>query len=312
MNATTISREEARDLARERLPEVLADVVPGFRPERAFHCLNPGHEDRHPSMRYLSRSNTVKCFSCGWHGDVFDVVGVVHGLAGGDAFAKTYALLGIDARGGHVRRASSPPPPQKHSPGTIADLLLVIFPPGWDDPEPEVQLPEALKVGATAEANLVGILAKHPGDVRICWNQGLEGRHFSDIEIGGFYDNIRDGIPVSCSGLDFFEWLKQQAAPRHMLRKLVAFIIGEWQRRQLEATVAVQYSHFANGTPVVDVFEAILDEAELVMDDRFFIPVGEETILHERLIELFERFHACDDVREIIAAYRFEVKAVTV
>lgn len=302
MTATTITRDAAKELARERLAEVLAGVVPGFRPERPFRCLNPNHEDRHPSARYLSRSKTVKCFSCGWSGDVFDVIGAVHGLTGGDAFKKTYELLGIEAKGGFVRTVKPLTP--RHAPGTIEDLLSVIYPPGWDAPEPTVKLPEALTTVAAVETGLAGILAKHPDDVRICWNCGLEGRHFDDAEIGDFYAAIGEGIPVSACGLPFFEWLKTQATPRHMLRKLTRFVMTEWQRRKLEAAFACAFSHLQNETPADDIFRDVLDCAELAMGARYDVPAADAATMREILTVMFERFFAGDDALEIISAFR--------
>ena len=199
MTAAVMTRDDARDIARTRLAEVLEMIVPGFRPERPFRCLNPGHEDRHPSMRYLSRSHTVHCFSCQWHGDVFDVVGAVFGLDGGDKFRKVYDLLGIDARGGRVAGYSRPvkPAAPKNEPGSVEDLLAIIYPPGWDAPEPELKLPMPLEVGAKAETGLVGRLVRHLVAVEVCVKCGLEGWHFDDQELGEFYDDMRHGRRLS-------------------------------------------------------------------------------------------------------------------
>jgi DNA primase len=41
--------------------------------KRGFtHCLNPDHHDKNPSMHV--NNGFVYCFSCGWSGDVIDVV----------------------------------------------------------------------------------------------------------------------------------------------------------------------------------------------------------------------------------------------
>lgn len=47
---------------------------------RPFNCLNPDHEDRHPSMSFSHRYNICKCFSCGVVYDIFDVVKIDYGL----------------------------------------------------------------------------------------------------------------------------------------------------------------------------------------------------------------------------------------
>ena len=46
-----------------------------------FRCLNPEHEDVHPSMHYSSKYNICKCFSCGACYDIFDLVGLDFNLS---------------------------------------------------------------------------------------------------------------------------------------------------------------------------------------------------------------------------------------
>lgn len=41
-----------------------------------FKCLNPDHEDKHPSMMFTSKYNICKCFSCGASYDIFDLIGI--------------------------------------------------------------------------------------------------------------------------------------------------------------------------------------------------------------------------------------------
>lgn len=45
-----------------------------------FTCLNPNHEDKHPSMNYTSKHNICKCFSCGVRYDLFDLIGIDYGV----------------------------------------------------------------------------------------------------------------------------------------------------------------------------------------------------------------------------------------
>lgn len=54
---------------------------------RPFRCLNPAHDDKHPSMTFDARANRVKCWSCNWTGDVFDLVAVDTGLGEDASFA---------------------------------------------------------------------------------------------------------------------------------------------------------------------------------------------------------------------------------
>lgn len=45
-------------------------------PNNFFNCLNPTHEDRHPSMKYTDKFNKCKCFSCNAFYDIFDIIGI--------------------------------------------------------------------------------------------------------------------------------------------------------------------------------------------------------------------------------------------
>ena len=47
---------------------------------KPFKCLNPSHDDQHPSMSYYDKGNLVKCFSCGATYDLFDLIGIDYGL----------------------------------------------------------------------------------------------------------------------------------------------------------------------------------------------------------------------------------------
>lgn len=43
--------------------------------KKNFRCLNPQHEDKHPSMHYFPQTETVHCFACGATYDIFHLVG---------------------------------------------------------------------------------------------------------------------------------------------------------------------------------------------------------------------------------------------
>ena len=89
-----MDREQARDVARERLEEYLQQK--GLSTRKPFLCLNPEHTDRSPSMSFDKRRNRVHCFSCGASYDIFDLVGLDYGLKDQrEIFDKTYQLLGI-------------------------------------------------------------------------------------------------------------------------------------------------------------------------------------------------------------------------
>lgn len=65
-------------LVKEFLPEYLK--MKGFPIKKAFRCINPEHEDRHPSMSYDSKRNKVHCFACGVTYDLFDCISILEGL----------------------------------------------------------------------------------------------------------------------------------------------------------------------------------------------------------------------------------------
>jgi replicative DNA helicase len=83
----------------ERGKGYMADYLrqKGLSLRRPFHCLNPDHEDKHPSMSYNSRAAQVHCFSCGVTYDIFDLVGVDYGLTDlREQYDKVCELFGID------------------------------------------------------------------------------------------------------------------------------------------------------------------------------------------------------------------------
>lgn len=89
--------EGVREL-RQRLPEYLYRL--GItRLDKPFRCLNPAHEDVHPSMQYNPKKNTVHCFSCGASYDTLDLIAIEENLSGKRDFIKAVrigcAKLGI-------------------------------------------------------------------------------------------------------------------------------------------------------------------------------------------------------------------------
>ena len=46
----------------------------GINPAKRFHCLNPAHLDRNPSMGYDSKRYKVHCFACQADYDLFDLL----------------------------------------------------------------------------------------------------------------------------------------------------------------------------------------------------------------------------------------------
>ena len=65
---------------KEKLPNFLEREM-GLSAKKHFRCLNPAHEDRHPSMSYYPAGQCVKCFSCGFTGDLLTVAGLYWGIS---------------------------------------------------------------------------------------------------------------------------------------------------------------------------------------------------------------------------------------
>jgi len=65
----------------EALYPHLADYLHehGIDTSKNFTCLNPAHEDKHPSMGLAPSGKAVHCFSCGWDGSIFHVANVLEG-----------------------------------------------------------------------------------------------------------------------------------------------------------------------------------------------------------------------------------------
>lgn len=85
--------EEAKEYAKTNLEAYLN--AKGINTSSNFSCLNPAHEDKHPSMSFDSRRNRCHCFSCGVDYDIFDVMAIDTGLSGKELFNHVYSLYNI-------------------------------------------------------------------------------------------------------------------------------------------------------------------------------------------------------------------------
>ena len=85
--------EEAKEYTKTNLESYLN--AKGINTSSNFSCLNPAHEDKHPSMSFDSRRNRCHCFSCGVDYDIFDVVAIDTGLSGKELFNHVYSLYNI-------------------------------------------------------------------------------------------------------------------------------------------------------------------------------------------------------------------------
>ena len=95
-----MDREQAKIEAKERLPEYLR--MKGINPLRQFHCLNPQHIDKNPSMGLVSTGRpkgtgvNVHCKGCKATYDVFELIRMDYGLTDDKAvFDKAYELFNI-------------------------------------------------------------------------------------------------------------------------------------------------------------------------------------------------------------------------
>ena len=58
---------------------------------KRFNCLNPDHDDIHPSMAYDRKNHRCICFSCQCKYDIFDVVGIDYHISDTiEKFKKLY------------------------------------------------------------------------------------------------------------------------------------------------------------------------------------------------------------------------------
>ncbi|MBQ0162401.1 MAG: hypothetical protein KBS84_04460, partial [Treponema sp.] len=85
--------EEAKESAKTHLLDYLN--AKGINTSTNFSCLNPSHDDKHPSMSFDSRRNRCHCFSCGVDYDIFDVIGIETGLSGKELFDHVYKKFSI-------------------------------------------------------------------------------------------------------------------------------------------------------------------------------------------------------------------------
>ena len=85
--------EEAKESAKTYLLDYL--TAKGINTSTNFSCLNPLHEDRHPSMSFDKNRNRCHCFSCGVDYDIFDVAGIDTGFSGKELFDYVYKMFNI-------------------------------------------------------------------------------------------------------------------------------------------------------------------------------------------------------------------------
>ena len=90
------------DSLRPRIIDYLYDR--GIDPRKRFHCLNPSHLDRDPSMGFDPKRNKVHCFACGADYDLFDLLAIDNNLS---SPADALALASERYGDGSARRSAS-------------------------------------------------------------------------------------------------------------------------------------------------------------------------------------------------------------
>lgn len=91
----------------DTLRPYLADYLhmQGINPSRRFHCLNPEHTDRNPSMGYDPHRQKVHCFACGADYDLFDLLTINENLnSPGEALARASQLFGKGEHGTQAQK----------------------------------------------------------------------------------------------------------------------------------------------------------------------------------------------------------------
>ncbi|NCA93214.1 hypothetical protein EOM82_08275, partial [bacterium] len=93
-----MNREQAKDYIKGEIENYLN--AKGINARRPFLCLNPAHNDEHPSMSFDKKRLKAHCFSCGADYDTFDLIGIDCNLTDpAEIFKKAYELYGLTDTG---------------------------------------------------------------------------------------------------------------------------------------------------------------------------------------------------------------------
>ena len=91
-----MDRQRAIDYLKDQMADYLERQEIPTDGRTCFHCLNPQHEDRHPSMCYMRDARKVHCFACNAAYDIFDLIGIDYGLRSfNEQLAKACELYGV-------------------------------------------------------------------------------------------------------------------------------------------------------------------------------------------------------------------------
>lgn len=147
----------------------------GINPAKRFHCLNPAHPDRNPSMGYDSKRYKVHCFACQADYDLFDLLMLDNHLASpGEALALAREKWGRPDR--------RPPAPAASHPVSV---------PRKQDqaPQPTPSLPED-------HAAYIARCAADAGKTNYFTQRGLSPETVSRFSLG--YDQVRECVVLPC------------------------------------------------------------------------------------------------------------------
>lgn len=117
-----MNREQAKETVKQYLEDYLQQK--GINTRKPFTCLNPEHDDRHPSMSLDRKHNRVHCFSCGASYDIFDLIALDEHCSQAEAFTKAYQMYGItideSKNAAPIRPAK--PQPEQHGPDLTGEI----------------------------------------------------------------------------------------------------------------------------------------------------------------------------------------------
>ena len=85
--------DQAIEEINTHLREYLQDK--GLNPNKPFTCLNPSHDDKHPSMSYDDKRNIVKCFSCNSSYDLISLYALDNNLDNSKDFKRIIDELAL-------------------------------------------------------------------------------------------------------------------------------------------------------------------------------------------------------------------------
>ena len=91
-----MNREQAKAELKSHLGDYLRDVHGIESLKKNFNCLNPDHNDEHPSMSFDEKRARVHCFACDATYDIIDLIKNDNNLNDKEAFEFGYKLYNID------------------------------------------------------------------------------------------------------------------------------------------------------------------------------------------------------------------------